>query len=60
MNETFFDLPEDVQIKYQIDRMSAIVSSDGTRLYPQGTVFHAYVKNHETGIISSRVVEINH
>lgn len=44
MNETFFDLPEDEQIKYQIDRMSAIVSSDGTRLYPQGTVFHAYVK----------------
>lgn len=60
MNETFFDLPEDEQIKYQIDRMSAIVAPDGTRLYPQGTVFHAYVKNHETGIIGSRVVEVTH
>lgn len=58
MNETFFDLPEDEQIKYQIDRMSELLTPEGTRLYPTGTLFHAYVKNHETGNIGLRIVEI--
>lgn len=58
MSETFFDLPEEKQIEYQRKRMAGMKTEDGTPLYPVGTAFHAYVKNHETQIISTRVVEV--
>lgn len=58
MSETFFDLPEAEQIEYQRKRMASLKTEDGTMLYPAGTAFHAYVKNHETQVITTRVVEV--